>query len=44
MDALSRNLLDIVKPDEDLMDEIQDCKMLQYTQKSKETLWIGKHL
>jgi hypothetical protein len=33
VDALSRNLVDVVEPYEDLMNEIQDCKMLQYTQK-----------
>ncbi len=42
MDVLSRNHVDVTKPDEDLVNEIQDYKMLQYTWKSKETLWMGK--
>lgn len=42
MDVLSRNHVDATKPDEDLVNEIQDYKMLQYTWKSKETLWMGK--
>jgi len=42
VDVLSRNHVDATKPDEDLVNEIQDYKMLQYTWKSKETLWMGK--
>ncbi len=42
MDVLSRNHVDVTKPDEDSVNEIQDYKMLQYTWKSKETLWMGK--
>jgi len=42
VDVLNRNHVDVAKPDEDLVNEIQDCKMLQYIQKSRETLWMGK--
>jgi len=38
VDALSRNLMDVVGLDENLVNEIQDYKMLQYIRKSRETL------
>jgi hypothetical protein len=41
VDALSRNLMDVAELDEDLVNEILDCKMLQYIRKSRETLWMG---
>jgi len=34
--------MDVVKENEDLIEEIQDCKLLQSTQQSRETIWIGK--
>jgi len=36
------NHVNAAKPDEDLMNEIQDCKMLQYIWKSRETLWTSR--
>jgi len=42
VDVLNRNHMDVIKLDEDFVNEIQDCKILQYTWKSRETLWTGK--
>jgi len=39
---LSRSHVDATEPNEDLVNEIQDCKMLQYIWKSRETLWISR--
>jgi hypothetical protein len=33
--------MDVAELDEDLVNEILDCKMLQYIRKSRETLWMG---
>ncbi len=42
MDVLNRNPVDVGEPNEDLVNEIQDYKMLQYIWKSGETLWMGR--
>ncbi len=42
MDVLSKSHVDATEPNENLVNEIQDCKMLQYIWKSRETLWMGR--
>jgi hypothetical protein len=43
VDALSRNLINVIKVDEDLVNEIQDYKLLQAIQQLGETIWIGRN-
>ncbi len=40
-DALSRNLIDVVKKEDEMQDEIQDCKLLQVGKGCNETLWTS---
>jgi hypothetical protein len=42
VDALYKNLVDGIELDEDLVNGIQNCKVLQYIWKSGETLWMGR--
>jgi hypothetical protein len=42
VDALNKNPIDASKANEDLKDEILDCRLLQSSQLSNETKWIGK--
>jgi len=42
VDALSQNLVDVVEEDEEMWDEIQDCKLLQTDWGTYEIIWIGR--
>jgi hypothetical protein len=42
VDALNRNLINVIKVDEDLVNEIQDYNLLQAIQQLGETIWIGR--
>jgi hypothetical protein len=42
VDALNKNPINVSKVDEYLKDEIPDCRLLQSSQLSNETKWIGK--
>jgi hypothetical protein len=42
VDALSRNLIDVIEANEDLIDEIQDYKLLQAIQQLGETIWTRR--
>lgn len=42
VDVLSRNLVDIVDEQKDLIEEIQDCKLVKPSCSLEETFWIGR--
>jgi len=42
VDALSRNLIDVTEKEDEMQDEIQDCKLLQVGKECNETLWTSR--